>query len=300
MYTNGIIRLEGSMRSHADIVNELKLKLLLKIADTKTNVAVSLKEASKTSDLILDVGKRLLEAYRAFRKGNLKKVAENLNISPGRAHKSWLEYKYGWMPLLMDIKGAAEFFAQQSLGGRAPTFSVSTSYKDDGRYLDEYTTFPYSGGQRGEMTRSYHASALVELTNQHLSELQQIGLTNPALYVWETIPFSFCFDWMCSVGDWLTGLSALHGVSVKRAMVSWVRDVSVTHDVSVAPQGNPSVGSYTAPFGQTVFMRGRPYVREILLLDPWAIYPPVQNPISSFSRLVTGLALIRSTGRRLG
>jgi len=202
----------------------------------------------------------------------------------------------------MDVKGSAEFFAQQiALDGRRPSFRVSTRYTEEEAFFEDvYTTFPYSGSTRGTMRREYHANALVELTNPHLNELQQLGLTNPALYAWEIIPFSFCFDWLCSVGDWLTGLSALHGVSVKRAMISWVREVEFTHDVQVAPQGDPSVGYYTAPFAQFVNVKGRPYVREVLTLDPWAIYPPVQNPFSSFSRLVTSLALIRSSGRKLG
>jgi hypothetical protein len=289
------------MRSQSDILNELQLKCCVKVADAKTNVAVALAEASKTSDLILGKANQLLRAYRAFRRGRLKDAASILNITPKKVHRTWLEYKYGWMPLLLDIKGAAEFFAQQSMG-RKPAFKVTSTYRDS-QVLNTNVTvkYGYTGVQKGTktrlMNREFRVTLWCELENSHFSALQQIGLTNPLLYAWEVTPFSFAFDWACSVGDWLQGLTAFHGVNLQRAMWSGSSDFSglaVTDDLGNV---DPS-GWRDGPFTLTRQYKSRGYSRHPLTVDPLSLYPPVQNPISSFNRLVTGLALVRSQARR--
>jgi hypothetical protein len=45
-----------------------------------------------------------------------------------------------------------------------------------------------------------------------LKQLSQLGITNPALLVWELIPYSFVIDWLIPVGDFLSSLDALVGV----------------------------------------------------------------------------------------
>jgi hypothetical protein len=277
--------------------NETKLKALVKIADAKVNVAVTLAEAHKTSDLILDAARRIDRAYRAFRKGNLKGVAENLNITPRRLHKSWLEYKYGWMPLLMDVKGAAEFFAQQHVV-RSPRFKVSASNTVTKTYPAILPWSPMGTPNNGielwSCTRTVKVVVWCELSSPHLSELQQLGLTNPALIAWELIPFSFVFDWFVQVGDWLTGLTALQGVTVIRAFTSYVEGRSCQQDFAGYANHDLSGSNTRTPmsFGYS----RRYYVRTPLVLDPSELYPPMTNSFD-FKKLVTSLALIQGTHR---
>jgi hypothetical protein len=284
------------------LANAVKLKALVKIADAKVNVAVAFAEASKTSDLILDAARRIDKAYRAFRRGDLKTVAQTLNITPKRLHKSWLEYKYGWMPLLMDVKGAAEFFAQQHVV-RSPRFQVSAT--EEVHVIFPFnTTYAAFGGGQGTYERQFNCYRKVrvkiwcELSSPRLTELQQIGLTNPLLVAWELVPFSFVFDWFISVGDWLTGLTALQGVTIRRAMFStqdsigWNLNVKKTRYQSTFPV----LGNIYVDDAWTVAMSFRGYTREPLVLNPLELYPPVKGTLN-FSKLVTGLALIQGNYR---
>ncbi len=281
------------------LVNAAIVKALVKMADAKVNVAVAFAEASKTSDLIFDTARRVDRAYRAFRKGDLRGIAQNLNITPKRLHKSWLEYKYGWMPLLMDVKGAAEFFAQQHVG-RPARFTVTAS--ESRLYTDNWSQSftPYGGGSPAERRwfQSSNIDAKVkiwcELSSPHYAAMQQIGLTNPLLIAWELVPFSFVFDWFIQVGDWLTAMTAQQGVVVRRKMVS-IRDsagftrtepTTVTSDLSYV---------YTMAAWNGGASR-RYYSRSVPDLSPFSLYPPMTNSFG-FPKLVTSLALIQGTYR---
>jgi hypothetical protein len=284
----------------APIVNAVKLKALTKVADAKVNVAVALAEARKTSDLILDTANRVYKAYRAFRRGDLKGIATNLNITPKRLHKSWLEYKYGWLPLLMDVKGAAEFFAQQHIV-RSPEFTVSAVEQVAKTYSHVDMVPTYGGGATHPIFENYSNSRIVKvklwcrLDFPHVSELQQIGLTNPALVAWELIPFSFVFDWFVSVGDWLTGLTALNGVNVYRGMMS---DIEVVEETLIQVATSRTVsGVLWSHSGSSVVAEQRAYNRVSFIPDPLSVYPPVINSFD-FKKLVTSLALIQGNFKR--
>lgn len=282
--------------------NASMLKALGKVADAKVNVAVAYAEASKTSDLILGTARRIDRAYRAFRKGNLRQVARLLDLTPKTVHKTWLEYKYGWTPLLMDVKGAAEFFAQQHVG-RPARFIVQARESRERR--TSWTTYfsPNGGGALAPMyhTYGYECSARTklwcEITNPHYSQLQQIGLTNPALIAWELVPFSFVFDWFISVGDWLTGLTALNGVTVRRVMQDSWFDRYYFRSTPATVRSDANYVHYETSLDLS--LRKRQYGRGAPTVNPLSLYPPKTNSFS-FQKMITSLALIRGQYRGSG
>lgn len=286
----------ANLRSESSQINETALKALVKTADAKSNMAVAFAEASKTADMVLGTATRVYGAYRSFRKGNFGKVADILNLPPGRVHKTWLEYKYGWMPLLQDVKGTAEFFAQRNFG-RPQRFSVDAITVDQ-------TEISQSGALEGwpSLTRSifYSRKCRVKLeceyTNEGLHELQQLGVTNPALVAWELVPFSFVFDWFISVGDYLVGLTALHGITVRRSMRSFEKTLRFTRSGIVVPYTT----STTSSTGYKSRIEGdyRAYQRVPYSVNPLSLYPPATFERQSLSRLVSGLALLRAQSHR--
>lgn len=289
----------------ADVSNAAKIKCLNKVSDAKTNLAVALAEASKTSDLILDTARRIDRAYRAFRRGNFGEVAKQLNITPGRVHKNWLEYKYGWMPLLMDVKNSAEFLAQESIG-RALRFSCKASEQRTGTLVKLSTTGKYGATptiplpvtQSLTWSVKHTAKLWCELQNPHLSAAQQLGITNPALVVWELVPFSFVFDWFIQVGNYLQAVTALDGVTVRRGMQSSVDTYAYycTFPSSVHTQGN-----YTySGSGLNMSLTLRQYSRYAWSPDPSELYPPSAKGIQNLDRLITSLALIKGSYRGSG
>lgn len=211
-----------------------------------------------------------------------------------------MEYKYGWTPLLMEVKGAAEFLAQQHVT-RPPRFKVHASERRD--YPKTQTTNFVPWG--GTIANAQYVETLVatntatvkiwcELTNPHLSAVQQLGLTNPALIAWELIPFSFVFDWFISVGDFLEASTALSGVHVRRAMQSNVVTYAYSKNVPSTSRVN---GSYTYNNGHYFTQAtNRHYARQVTSPVTAEIYPP-KNKGLNFQKLITSLALIKGSYR---
>lgn len=288
----------------ATMRNRLLVQALAKTSDAKTNLAVTLAEAQKASDLILNRVSRLYWAYRDFRRLDFKAVANTLGIDKRAVHKTWLEYQYGWLPLVMDVKNTAEFFAQQKYHKPA-RFSVTTketvkALSGDvpiGPYAP--SALPYPTPMRYEQIRfdtTYKVKLYLEVVNPHFVRLQQLGITNPLLVAWELTPFSFVFDWACQVGDWLQGLTALHGLAVRDAFFSKATGAYIgryfhSSTKRVFPTtyvvSNDSYGA-----------RYRGYSRAPFVVNVADTYPPVDINLT-FRRLVSGLALIRGQVSRL-
>jgi hypothetical protein len=283
--------------------NALIINALSRASEMHINLPVAFAEASRTSNMILDRAKRLADSYRAFRRGDLRKVARILNLNPRTAHKNWLEYKYGWMPLLMDVKGGAEAIAQARVR-RPQRFRVSSKASRETK--DDMVSITSSvGGSQNvhnlttEFTRQLRCQIDLEVTNPHLASAQQLGLTNPALIAWELVPFSFVADWFISVGDYLKATTALQGLTVRKALFSY-REHSTCASRYATSAGADVNFRYSAAFSSWS-AQGDVFHRESVTIDILSLYPPRhQDPFKDFwDRVVTGAALLRSaTGRR--
>lgn len=288
-----------------EMQNEALLKALVGISDMKVNLEVSLAEAKKTSDLILGSANRIARSIRALRRGNFREVAKQLNLHPRTVHKTWLEYKYGWMPILQEVQGAAEFFAQRfalpqknivSATGIVRRTHKGVINNPGSLYYDRL--WPLNETWEGTVVCKVELRG--ELTSPYAAQLQQLGLTNPALVAWELVPFSFVFDWFVSVGDWLQAQTALFGITLKTAMASFV-------DHSFYEWEQPAIDPIEA--GATVHHYGKrtawdarvQYWRKPISVDPLLVPPRIRGIQNlSFQRLVSGLALIRATTSRRG
>jgi hypothetical protein len=282
----------------AAMVNETILKALVKTSEAKANLLVSLKEASKTSELILGTANKLFKAYVAFKRGNFREVARLLDLNRKTVHNSWLAYKYGWTPLLMEVKGAAEFLAQQSVGRRSAWTVSATeldSVAEEWVVPDTIVGVPWNQTDTLTGEVKVRVKLWLELTSPHFAATQQLGITNPLLYAWEVIPFSFVFDWFISVGDYLTGLTALQGVEVRKAMVSIEEK---TRSVHTKPFVQPDDGTYVHSIGgRTSTYDRRNYDRYPITVNPLSLYPPIARSQGSFTRMISALALMRGQAR---
>jgi hypothetical protein len=216
------------------LVDEAKIECLLKAKDMKVNLPVLFGEGRKTVDLLMETAGKVYGAYRDVRRGRFGKAAERLGIKgPKGAAGNWLSYKYGWLPLLQDVKGLAELAAQQTVG-RPPRFTVK-SRKTARQVFNSLqsngvTSSPFSAKNRcsGEVEHVGKAGLLLQVNVGFSPLASQVGITDPALVVWEMVPFSFVFDWFVSVGDWLTVRTALTGLTVLTGFTSTQRDIKGT------------------------------------------------------------------------
>lgn len=293
----------ANLRSFVSLRNEAQIRLLNSAADLKANLPVTAAESLKTGRLLTQTATRLFHAYRNFRRGDFSGVARELHLPMSRVHQHWLEYRYGWMPLVMEVKGAAELLAESHFP-RPPIFRVRKRASDvqEGR---EYTSNAYGwqGSGQAIVTETWASSKQVkvdvwfQVQNPQHSIAVQAGLTNPALVVWELVPFSFVFDWFIQVGDWLGALSAFHGLTVLRSFTH--EQTNVVYDRTIVEPrrkvGNIEYSGFTTEDSMTY----RAYLRDRHIVSTLDLYPPVSTDPFNWKRVSDGLALLRSSARRL-
>lgn len=185
----------------------------------------------------------LRNAYKAVRTGNVRKLERTLNLRRNKdltfkpefrftdlklpprvrnhfnaqvkarekkgflkgesAEGLWLEYTFGWVPLVADI-GAV----QQVL---TDPFSVTRSHgtctlRDVIKRQSES-----SADFMLEVRTRTVCTAGVKITNPNTALLTQLGLNNPLAVAWDIIPFSFVVDWFFKVSTFLNKWNDMAG-----------------------------------------------------------------------------------------
>lgn len=185
------------------------------------NLGVMFAEAGQTASLIASTATKLTRAYWALRRRRFRDAAAILGIKPGRirrtAAETWLEWRYGWMPLLKDLQGACEHIARSDLGDWKMTASHVQPFNRSRQVL--------SGSGFSRCVTNYSLKGVVKVRIDYvpndLNLFSTIGFTNPALIVWELVPYSFCVDWLFDVSYWLQGLD--HNIAFASGTVCTTR-----------------------------------------------------------------------------
>lgn len=211
--SSGIVAGADPWSANDDLV--LISKLREEVLGGDFDLGVFLAECPQAFKLIGDSALRLSRAYSLARKGNFKAAARLLTDGKGlsnRTAKTWLELQYGWKPLLQDIYGAMVYIDRQ-LG--EPTFRASVT-----RQLPDYdpvVTFwqgSYNGASAALACKSSYGvrrKRLLALLKP--SGINPMAVVDPATIVWEKLPFSFIFDWIVPVGNYLQGLQTRRALS---------------------------------------------------------------------------------------
>jgi hypothetical protein len=124
---------------------------------------------------------------------------------------NWLEYHFGWEPLVRDIYDSVEV-----LNNPIKSFSHS---KGVGRSSEMFTYLEDLGSV---YRRVYYRTQYIcrqggyvqAITDRGLHSLDQFGVLNPAAIAWELVPFSFVIDWYANVGQVLSSFSDFAGMSL--------------------------------------------------------------------------------------
>jgi hypothetical protein len=137
------------------------------------------------------------------------KLAKRVNLKHSRdgVASAWLELQFGWIPVIQDIYNVCEVFAtvfstEKVIG------SASGVFKDS------------SGGVKpsfeGIARRSVRKTGYIQITNPNVFLANQLGLLNPAVTLWDSVPLSFVADWSLGINKYLRSLSNDFGCTVTR------------------------------------------------------------------------------------
>lgn len=169
-----------------------------------------------------------LLAKIAWKQGKLEKSHSVANA----AGKAWLEYRYGWRPLIGDTKVIVREVNRQlgtPFGGRrVARGGVSHSYYYE---TPATITHPYISGCtvgaatfKGtvRMTSGVIYDLLIDSAGGHMAKVAGARLSDVPATAWELIPYSFVVDWFVGVGDWIRAITPDPTV---RVLGSWTTEV---------------------------------------------------------------------------
>lgn len=287
-----------SSRDHA----RLKARALTRLKDQQLDIGMALATRKQTVDLLASTAAQLVRAYSAARRGKWAQAARELGIRnsvrPGTksASSGWLQLQFGWMPLVNDIYGAYGLL-QRGPKSEGDLVVLRVKDQDSGVVDSTENYYPYGsqyGGGKLKVRKLYRRdlkqSFWYKLNSAALFEAQSSGLTDPAVVVWDLVPFSFVIDWLLPVGQFLRNCTADVGFDYLGGSQTYFERRSV--DVEVGEVITPSGGGYQE---HRVFFEGGGTsssfkMERVPLAAPGAeMY--LKNPFSSFT-VITSLALL--------
>jgi hypothetical protein len=195
------------------------------------SAAVTLAEWRQSEKMIALRAGQLLTGIRAAKRGDLRALGRLFKPPKGFKPKAkaganlWLEYHFGWSPLVNDIDSAIKVLA-----------SVPPSHKVRGRGSASTAMTVRSGNQttyseaKGTIRAFVECGGEVFVSNPNLALANQLGLTNPATVAWELVPFSFLVDWFLPVGQFLNSFTDLLGYTVNYPYTTTKRVATGSHD----------------------------------------------------------------------
>jgi len=296
----------------------LKNKLLLKIKDQKINVQQFLAERDQTIRLVTETVTSIASAIKNLKRGNIRGAFEQVGIPLSNRYlrkfnkhyvrdqsaaiaNGWVKMQYGVRPLLNDVKGAAEFLAQRIAEQKPPIQRVVAVTTIDTRADRKFTIKPDYVRNVTELNTCQYTIKYTVYFKQNLSVSNlptQLGLTNPALILWELTPWSFVVDWFLPIGNFLSALDATVGLTFEGGCKTVFIRANARKDFT-AHNTRWGTNSYVYSSEQKTYRQKIQCIRTTLAGFPSSQIPAFKNPVST-EHMLNALALLRQQfrGRR--
>jgi hypothetical protein len=208
---------------------------------------------------------------------------------------TWLEYSYGWKPLLQDVFEHAEAFANAGIQhsgclrvgrGRSKTEKVTNYIEPHGQLAVD---------RKIKSTKWIEYKVWYQIPDGVLDYAAVFGLNNPLSVAWEVVPFSFVADWFIPIGTALENITAYDGLQFHHGMKS-IRHVYY-HDCTlvagVAPFNSGGVDYYFMNSNCRASYENIGIARELISTFPSFGFPKWKDP-RSFAHAASAIALLKS------
>lgn len=197
-------------------------RLLASVSTVSAQLGASFAERKQAMSMMVARVAQLTSAARALKTLNISGFIKALGCKRRTVRKTasdaggvWLEYSYGWKPLVEDIYSAVNVL-------QLPLPSGLVRGKAQGD-----TTFTVKSSFTGQTITTIHSWKLRRLLQMRISlgnyvawQANELGLTNPLAIAWEVIPFSFAVDWFLPIGKYLQSLTDFVGLNQTDAFVT--------------------------------------------------------------------------------
>lgn len=218
-------------------LNQLKMsaydRFKAAISD-EANLAVNLAELRQSIGMMENRLLQLWRFTRAVRRGDVGGMKRALGVTSiprvtrrGRqiteeeygwrtrtrqASSTFLEWHFGWSPLIGDVYNTIDL-----LQSPIKATTVQGSAKDSGVYSRGNPPPAFAVVEVGTCVLRVKYRAEIAVDNPNLYLANSLGLINPAVVLWEIVPFSFVLDWFVNVGDVLSSMTDFLGLTVQKA-----------------------------------------------------------------------------------
>lgn len=209
----------------------LQSKMLTRLGNQKINIAQAFAERKQTANMLIKSVNRLVTFAVLFRAGKFssaRKILEGRRqLFTGKPFPKdlvarpndklfanlWLEYTYGWRPLVSDIYGGAELLAQSVMRESPTEVAVTSKTYETNVFRTASASFETETVQKYNVKCKF--AIQYDISDYDKNLLSRTGLSNPALLAWELLPYSFVVDWVYPVGTYLRNLVATDGLTFK-------------------------------------------------------------------------------------
>jgi len=250
--------------------SEVALKLIKRAKGNQFATPVFLAEAGKTSSMVYQRAMSIVKLFVEVKKGNFRYFFDNLHVTVSlskskkrRLVRKWnkrylqdssksaanavLEYSYGWVPFMLEVRSAVNTLMDvvDRPENRVSRIAVKLERKLSPTVtLKDTWDFGIHGLYRINRTDvvTHSRNAVWRFTPSNLDLPARFGLVNLAEVVWELVPLSFVADWFFPIGDYLGALDVPYRFSHAGGTYG-----ARTEVVSTYVLANPSVFS-TAVF----------------------------------------------------
>lgn len=290
-----ILTIDPRVNADTDNLVDKTVTLALdKLREEKSGWGANVLQAAQTVDMIAANTIAVLEAYKAARKGDWAGVERSLGITGGRKGKrfsgAWLEYIYGWLPLMSDIYGGCKTLTRVVRDENAVKKVVKRGFHEFNHVTPAYG---FEDHWKGKV--KCEVGLYVKVASDFLESVDSLGVINPLEIGWDVVPFSFVLDWFLPVGNTLSALSATLGLDFVTGYISTSFEISKESKCVYAPA--ISDGRFSLDDSGSLTVQRKAFNRTPLYAFPRPNFYVNDNPFSSF-RLGAAIALITQRATR--